>query len=258
MNDDQSHNALRVSVVGDFQIGKSSLVNCLLTKTLAETGEGFDPTTNSAMVYQFLSDVLIVDTPGFDDTRSELTAKSKEEIRKADVVMFMQTDKTVENRKEEILRLVGGKPLIVLFNCWHKTSGRSGWIPEAQNNVDTCARIRKWLANVGMESSLLPIDGKTVLPINVLWAQFGLGQPLYGDQNEEDIADFARKRLNLNLPDSALRAEMLRRSGFLPVQEFLRNLPLELLKDAATHPDREIDRIVNRFTEELKKRWNAA
>ncbi len=249
---------IRVAIVGDFQIGKSSLVNCLMSEVQAETGEGFDPTTCSVNEYQFAPGVHIVDTPGFNDTRVELTRKSEEEIQKADVVLFMQTDKDIENRKEALLRLADRKPLIVLFNCWHKTIGRSGWIPELQKNVDTCAKIRKWFSGAGMESSLLSIGGNPVLPINVLWAQFGLWQPIYGDQNEDDIADFARTKLNLDLHDSALRTEMLNRSGFLPVRDFMKNLPLELLKHAVTHPEQEINRIVDRFSAELKKRWSAA
>ena len=147
---------------------------------------------------------------------------------------------------------------MVLFNCWHKTNGRTGWIPESQKNADTRAKIQKWFSCNGMESSLLSIGGNHVIPINVLWAQFGLGQPIYGDQNEDNIADFARTKLHLDLPDSALRAEMLKRSGLLPVRDFLKNLPLELLKHAAAYPEQEIDRIIDRFAAEFKKRWSAA
>jgi len=250
--------AIRVAVIGNFQIGKSSLVNCLLAETLAETGEGFFPTTDTVAEYDFASGVRLVDTPGFNDSRPELAPLSEEEIRKADAVVFIQTDKTLDSRKINLFRMIGGKPIVVLFNCWHTTRGQTGWIPEDPVNLDVCIKIRCQLATEGMESSIFAIGGKLVVPVNVLWAQFGLGQPLYGDQREEDIVGFARRTLGLDLPLPALRAEMLKRSGFLPVRDFLKNLPLELLKHAAAHPEREIDRIVNRFAEELKKRWTAA
>ena len=258
MKESDSHLAVRIAVIGDFQIGKSSLVKCLVPEALTEIGEGLDPTTSYVCDYRFAPGVHIVDTPGFNDTRVELTRKSEEEIKEADVVLFMQTDKAIEDRKDAILQLADRKPLIVLFNCWHKTIGRAGWIPESQKNVETCTKIQKWFSVAGMESSLLSIGGSPVLPINVLWAQFGLGQPIFGDQNEEDISDFARTKLHLDLTDSDLRAEMLHRSGFLLVRDFLRNLPLELLKHVVANPKREIDRIVDRFAEEFKKRWNAA
>ena len=115
MNDSPKDGVLRVAIVGDFQIGKSSLVNCLIPEARTETGEGLDPTTSSVSEYCFAPGVHIVDTPGFNDTRAELTRKSEEEIQKADVVLFMQTDKAIEDRKETIFRLADRKPLIVLF-----------------------------------------------------------------------------------------------------------------------------------------------
>ena len=258
MNFGKNNKSLRVAIIGDFQIGKSSLVNCLLAESLAETGEGFFPTTDAVAEYDFAPGVRLVDTPGFNDSRPELAPPSENEIRKADAVVFVQTDTTLGTRKINLLKLTDGKPVVVLFNCWHTTRGQIGWIPEDPINLDACSKIRCQLANERMESSILAIGDKLVVPVNVLWVQFGLGQPLYGDQREEDIVGFARRTLGLDLPLPALRAEMLKRSGFLPVRDFLKNLPLELLKHAINNPDREIDRIVNRFAEELKKRWNAA
>ncbi len=144
--------------------------------------------------------------------------------------------------------------MIVLFNC---TDIITGWIPDLPETIDTCDAIRKELDDDGMVDACLAINGCIVTPINVLWAQFGLGLPI-PDAKKSDIREFTRRQLRKDGDDSALRAEMLRRSGFLPVRDFLSNLPLELLKYAAAHPEREIDRIVNRFAEELKKRWTAA
>ena len=250
--------AVRVAIVGDFQIGKSSLVNSLLAESLAETGEGFSPTTDAVSEYTFAPGICLVDTPGFNDKRPELTRLSEDEIQKADAVVFVQTDKVLESRKVDLLHAAERKPVVVLYNCWHTTHGQLGWILDAKVNVDACSKIRSQLASGGMESSLLPINGKSVVPVNVLWAQFGLGQPINGDQGDQDIADFASRKLGIVSTGDALRAEMLKRSGFLPVRDFLKNLPLELLKHAVTHPEQEINRIVDSFAAELKKRWSAA
>ena len=248
---------IRLAVVGDFQIGKSSLVNCLLAESAAEVGEGYFPTTEAAEVYPFASGVVLIDTPGFDDTRAELTKKTEEQIESADVVLFLKTNTTLGDHDERILRLAGGKPLVILFNCWDRTHGRSGWIPELPENRKTCDTIQRKLDQFGMADSVLSLGEKAVHPVNVLWAQFGLGQTVSSEQRD-DIIRFARGSLALELPEASLRAEMLRRSGFLPVRDFLKNLPLELLKHVVANPKREIDRIVDRFAEEFKKRWNAA
>ena len=258
MKSNPSDNLVRLVIVGDFQIGKSSLVNCLLAESLAATGEGFSPTTEKVSEYDFAPGIRLIDTPGFNDKRTELTKLSENEIQTADVVVFVQTDKMLETRKYSFLRAAKRKPIVVLFNCWHTTRGQAGWIPDNRVNVEACLKIKSQLSNGGMDSAILPIDGKSVIPVNVLWAQYGLGQPIYGDQREDGIAGFARRMLGLNLPLPALRAEMLARSGFLPIRDFLKNLPLELLKHAAAHPELEIDRIVNRFAEEFRRRWSAA
>ena len=72
------------------------------------------------------------------------------------------------------------------------------------------------------------------------------------------MIQFARQNLRIDLQDYEFRTEMLKRSGLLPVRDFLKNLPLELLKHAAAYPEQEIDRIIDRFAAEFKKRWSAA
>ena len=145
---------------------------------------------------------------------------------------------------------------MVVFNCWDRTHAR-GWVPELPENRETYEIIRSQLKRFDMADSVLCIGGNPICAINVLWAQFGLGLSI-SDEQREDIVDFAKTKLGLDLEENALRAEMLSRSGFLPVRDFLKNLPLELLKHAVSNPQREIDRIVARFAAELKKRWTAA
>lgn len=257
MNGTGSINAIRLAVVGDFQIGKSSLVNCLLSDSLAETGEGFFPTTDTASEYPFAPGIVLVDTPGFDDDRPELARISESCIRDADAILFIKTDKILGEHDETILRIVSRKPLIVVFNCWDRTHGRRGWIPELPENRETCETIRSELEQFGMGDSVLHIGVHPICAVNVLWAQFGLGLGISNEQ-QDDILDFAKTKLGLKLEENSIRAEMLRRSGFLPVRDFLNNLPLELLKYVVSNPQREIDRIVDRFAAEFKKRWTAA
>lgn len=257
MSGADSNNAVRIAVIGDFQIGKSSLVNCLLSESHAETGEGFFPTTDAASEYPFAPGVVLVDTPGFDDDRPEMARLSEDCIRGADAILFIKTDKILGEHDETILRMASRKPLIVVFNCWDRTHGRRGWIPELPENKETCETIRSELERSGMGDSVLHIGGNPVCAVNVLWAQFGLGLDISNEQRD-DIVDFVKTKLGLKLDESDLRAELLRRSGFLPVRDFLMNLPLELLKHAVANPQREIDRIVDRIADELKKRWHAA
>ena len=252
-----SGNELRVAVVGDFQIGKSSLVNCLLAESLAETGEGYFPTTDTAAEYPFAPSIVLVDTPGYDDANPERTKISDGEIQKADMLLFVKTERTLGDHDETILRKGERKPTIILFNCTDITLGPSGWIPDLPDNLGTCGAIRKELDDIGIIDACLSIEGHITTPINILWAQFGLGLSI-SESKKNDILDFARQQFGINGDESDLRSKLLVHSGFLPVRDFLKNLPLELLKHVVSNPKREIDRIVDRFAAELKKRWTAA
>ena len=251
-----SKNELRVAVIGDFQIGKSSLVNCL-ADARAKIGKGYFPTTDTATEYSLASGIVLVDTPGYDDKNRERTKISDAEIEKADVLLFVKTERTLGEHDIAIVRKGERKPMIVLFNCTDITLGNPGWILNLPENHNTCETICKKLADSGLSGACLSIGGRLVTPINVLWAQFGLGLPISAEKTD-DILSFARNKLRNIVGESSLRAELLQKSGFLPVRDFLRNLPLELLKHVVSNPQREIDRIVDRFSEEFKKRWAAA
>lgn len=257
MNRPSRRTGLRVAVVGDFQIGKSSLVNCLLAASTAETGEGYFPTTEAAAEYPFAPGVVLVDTPGYNDANPEMSQISDGEIGKADAVIFVKTEKTLGARDVGILRKADRKPTLVFFNCTDATLGQAGWIPSSEENAATCDSIRRALRDEGLADSVLAIGGRMVTPINILWAQVGLGLPM-PEEKRNAASDFVQRWLHLAGDTPAFRMEMLGRSGFLPVRDFLKALPLELLKDAALNPQREIDRFLDRFAVELKNRWAIA
>ena len=257
MNRPSSRNGLRVAVVGDFQIGKSSLVNCLLAASTAETGEGSFPTTAAAAEYPFAPGVILVDTPGYNDANPEMSHISDGEILKADAVIFVKTETTLGARDLCILRKADRKPMLVFFNCTAATLGQAGWIPSLEENTATCDSIRRALREEGLAGSVLAIGGRMVTPVNILWAQVGLGLSI-PEEKRNAASDFVRRWLHLAGDTPAFRMELLRRSGFLPVRDFLDNLPLELLKNAVSDPQREIDRVLDRFAAELQKRWSVA
>lgn len=257
MNRAAAGKPLRVAVVGDFQIGKSSLVNCLLADSAAETGEGYFPTTDAAAEYPFAPGVVLVDTPGYNDANPEMSKISDEELRKADAVIFVKTEKTLGARDAGILRKADRKPTLVFFNCTDATLGQAGWIPSSAENTATCDSIRRGLRDEGLAGSVLVIDGRMVTPINILWAQVGLGVSV-PEEKRDAVYDFARQWLHLENDTPAFRAEMLRRSGVPEVREWLVDLPVRRLQALLENPEQTLERILGQFAEELKKRWTGA
>lgn len=246
--------AQKAAIVGCFQRGKSTFVNALLGQDVAEMGRGLS-TTHANHAYAVSKTLCLIDTPGFNANGND-DGTAAEAIDMADIVVCVQESKAIgktcdgifENTKRQ------GKRIVFLLNCCEFAK----WSPE--ENDDIVSTIAAELETKEILPSVIPVAGKPVFPLNVLWARFGLGHSVEPVE-EKKIRMYAEDDLELpvdELSADEFRAEMLRRSGFLPVRDFLNNLPLELLKHIVSNPQREIDRIVDRFAAEFKKRWTAA
>ena len=249
--------ALTVAVVGKFGGGKSSLVNALLGRNVAKMGRGLS-TTHENSLYSLSPAVSIIDTPGFDaNGKDDGTAAFA--IDKANAVVYVHESKPLGETCADVFMRVReqGKQMIFLLNC-REDFGK--WSPDENEEIVTT--IEAELENRGLKSILLPLNGNFVSPLNILWARFGLSLADFNSQDDvraiRRICSYAEDDLDIFAEGDALRAEMLKRSGLLPVRDFLKNLPLELLKHAAAYPEQEIDRIIDRFAAEFKKRWSAA
>ena len=251
--------SLSIAVVGDYQRGKSTLVNCLLGCDAAKMGRGLS-TTYENRDYKLSEAVTIIDTPGFNaNGKDDGTASSA--IDKADVVAYVHESKALGETCADVFKWARdrGKQMLFVLNCRNFEK----WSPD--ENADIIATIDAELENKNLKTIMVPINGRIVTPVNILWARYGLGMmdaESGGDAKDiHKIRSYAENDLDipvLEIPDDSLRAEMLRRSEFLPIRDFLRNLPLELFKHAVSNPQREIDRIVDRFAAELRRRWAAA
>ena len=243
--DSKNHN-LEVAIIGDFQIGKSTFVNCLVGRNIAEIGKG-KSTTHDLKSYQIGNGVSIIDTPGFNapgnrgDKDEQL---AREAIDHAFAVIFYVKETMGDLSKSIIDEAIRkGKRCVIVFNCVN----REKWSPNENNDITTT--IAADLASTGRSDSVIRIDGALVHPINALWAQFGLG--LLDDTKEiKKISNYAFDDLGL-IQNIKLKDEMLRLSNFKAVQRYIQNLPLEALSDFLRDKNQLFKRIADRFSEEL-------
>lgn len=105
-----------VMVYGVYSAGKSTLINALLGKEVAEVAE--IPKTDKVDTYQ-LGDVQILDTPGIDApiAHEKIT---REQLSKSDAVIFVLNSDGVLEEKQTYIEigeiLAAKKPILVVIN----------------------------------------------------------------------------------------------------------------------------------------------
>lgn len=127
LNDTPSGERLHIGFFGCRNAGKSSVVNAVTGQNLAIVSETKGTTTDpvyKAMELLPLGPVMIIDTPGFDDTGKlgELRVKkTRHVLNKTDIAVVI-VDSTVGLRPvdEEIIALIEAKKIPYLL-VWNKT-----------------------------------------------------------------------------------------------------------------------------------------
>jgi tRNA modification GTPase len=129
---------VRMAVVGRPNVGKSSLLNCLIERDRAIVTE--IPGTTRDVIEEFLNvnglPVVIMDTAGLQDTEEEVERrgieKTIESIEKADIILFLiDLSDDFCDEDQRIYEKIRQKIHIVVQNKIDAIkAGRKGWLPQ--------------------------------------------------------------------------------------------------------------------------------
>lgn len=243
---------ISIAVIGNYQIGKSSLVNALLNNRRAKTGNGC-ATTHANKRYMLSQFIEIYDTPGKDANGHDDKTADKA-IDKADFIIYIHENKILDENSIELVRdlTCKGKPLLFLLNC----KDFSIWNPEDEQNILIAKNIEGQLMSSGLDNDFLTTNGKIVHLVNILWALFSLGL-VDSDDKSEKIYKFAK--YSLELPEKIIENEdmlhdqIMQKSGFPVIRELIDDLPYRQLLDAVANPQKEINRFIALFNDIIAK-----
>lgn len=252
-----------VAVVGEYQIGKSTLVNCLLESCSAVTGRGLRTTAENQR-HELTQFVDLIDTPGFNASETD-DAIASSAIQDAFAFVFVMEAKMLGDKAKEIVKRMfqTGRRCIFVYNC----NNTECWDPDNENNHITCQTIDAQIKSAGLSDLCMSVNGNLILMVNALWACYGLGllQLQAASENIEEAkwAKAAVRKIEkflkwefVDLSPERYREEMLRRSKINDLREFLEELPLKALVSFAQDASKEIKRISDRFLADLQNRCN--
>lgn len=113
---------IKVAIAGDFQDGKSTLINALCGNDCAATGYGL-ATTREIHKYTLPgTGITLIDTPGFNATREGDAEQASRGIEQADACLYMLsgrqfTDRMFRDIRPALAQPGGGyKPFIPFIN----------------------------------------------------------------------------------------------------------------------------------------------
>lgn len=99
----------KVAFVGDFQTGKSTMVNALVGSPVAEVGSG-DRTTSEPALYEIPhSSVTLLDTPGNNSDRESDARMLMLGCSQADAFIYMLRSRQISDDECRLLRQITGK-----------------------------------------------------------------------------------------------------------------------------------------------------
>ena len=211
---------LKVAVVGQFQRGKSTLVNALIGRNVARLGDGNATTSEIGWYHSpeprtprpkgkniktfvvkssFLEHIDLIDTPGFNNTGDKGDAETDMTLgimRDSDFLLVVLQNKQLESesRKAEVSKnkprealfsaLASPKmpPFLVIMNC-----GGDRPRPDAPENVKAAQTVNSQL-------TIRPCSIPGQAPVhlcNIAWACYSMMQPYIDD--EEFMDEFGHK-----------------------------------------------------------------
>lgn len=210
-----------------------------------------------------LQKVILVDTPGFDANKEDDEA-ARNAVRKSEIVIFVHDTRQLDESARQILKTIQreGKHLLFLMNCKDDLH----WHPSDEKNMHLAGVLENQLQEMGLDDSLLRINGRRVWNCNPVFAWYALGH-LQRDLDHKDegiqkdaddmiekIHHFCKKQCKKDPTwmDKNQKDLLLSASGILDIRRCIENAAATILTNVCLNPSGEVRILTDKWASQLQ------
>lgn len=214
---------MNIGVLGHYQNGKSTLINCLMGKMVCATGDGAISTTKKNSKHQFREGMFLIDTPGMDANEQD-NAETTSIVEQLDFSIVVLQNKGISEKDLVAINLLQryGVPMLVIINC-KDYGNKNKWDPQSDFNKNILRNIKPQF-----QDKLL-VGGIDILLVNLQWYWYAIeGYKKENTDKQEELIE----RVNGLLGTSVDVAILKEQSNVPQLMRFLSEdinlLPLQL------------------------------
>lgn len=161
---------MNIGVIGHYQNGKSTLINCLMGRKVCDTGDGAISTTKKNSRHEFREGVFLIDTPGMDANELD-DEETSSVVGQLDFAIVVLRNQGISEKDMVAINLLQryGKPMLVVVNCIDY-GNRNKWSPQSEFNRNILDNIRPRFAGRQL------IAGIDILLVNLQWYWYSIGE----------------------------------------------------------------------------------
>lgn len=193
---------MNIGVLGHYQNGKSTLINCLMGRMVCAMGDGVISTTKKISRHEFRNGLYLIDTPGMDANEQDNTETSSV-IEQLDFAIIVLQNKGVSEKDMVAINLLQqyGVPMIILVNCIDY-GNKNKWSPQSEFNKNILSSIKPQF--IGKQL----VAGIDILLVNLQWYWYSIeGYRQESKEKQEELLERIECILGGNVDINSLKEQ---------------------------------------------------
>ncbi len=193
---------MNIGVLGHFQNGKSTLINCLMGKLVCATGDGAISTTKKISRHELHKGLFLIDTPGMDANEQD-NKETSSVIEQLDFAIVVLQNKGISEKDMVAINLLHqyGIPMLVMVNCTDY-GNKNKWSPQSDFNKNILNCIKPQFTGETL------VTGIDILLVNLQWYWYSIaGYKKEGKAKQEELLERIETILGTSVDTKLLKEQ---------------------------------------------------